>query len=486
MSNAKTNLAFVPLHPACVNKKEPVRAGGGTVAHARNTADSTASLNGKMKAVGKNPHLITVIPERTDFVLKQNDIVSMGRRDREPWMRFQVVQANGASNNRRESRRRERKRQGADGQTRSVDNVKSTNTPPEWIITTRKRKVARMSSPPPKPSNALKQQSTTNTDQQKRRRKRSRESSFLLSPRAFDESNPKDKHFPPGQNKAAYGHLVVQDCKKSASLLDSDRKKRREISEVVESQSGRLHGGRLPFLSKSTNEKSKKKTTVVEMKELQETMQPNGSKEGSEVQRVPCTTQPHSLDAKGTRVSSSSNQLGDKQLKKDCEIGKVMNRGQPDLIVVSSPPNQPDNDDETRHSLPPTEERSKRDESVASAKGQAGSTLERSNHPRSLSAKDAESSIMNMPAVGSTFEGTNHQTTPTPPLPTTRSVNGTVQYSHAELHYWQKIAKGEPGDVSAFRRALASLIVAKNRGKERGDSMWLPDLLDDGVTDGVA
>lgn len=407
-----------------------------------------------------------------------------------------MVQATGASSSRRQSRRRERKRQGADGQTRSVDNVKSTNTPPEWITTTRKRKVARMSSPPPKPSNALKQQNTPNTDHQKRRRKRSRESSFLLSPRAFDESNPKDKHLPPGQNKAAYGHLVVQDCNKSASLLDSDREKRREISEVVESQSGRLHGGRLPFLSKSRNEKSKKKTTVAETKELQETIQPNGSKEGSEVQRVPCTAQPHSSDAKSTRVASSSYQPGDKQFKKDCEIGKVMNKGQPDSIVVSSAPKQPDNGDEARHSLPPAEEPRKRDESAASARGQAesltmnlpaaGSTLERSNHPRSLSAKEAESSTMNMPAVGSTFEGTNHQTTPTPPSPTTRSVNGTVQYSHAELHYWQQIAKGEPGNVSAFRRALASLIVAKNRGKARGDSMWLPDLLDDGVTDGVA
>jgi len=46
---------------------------------------------GKVYVVGKNPHLVTITPERKDQILQVNDILSIGRRDREPWMRFQVV-----------------------------------------------------------------------------------------------------------------------------------------------------------------------------------------------------------------------------------------------------------------------------------------------------------------------------------------------------------------------------------------------------------
>lgn len=44
-------------------------------------------LNNLRNVVGKNPHLITVTPERSDHMLQENDILSIGRRDREPWMR---------------------------------------------------------------------------------------------------------------------------------------------------------------------------------------------------------------------------------------------------------------------------------------------------------------------------------------------------------------------------------------------------------------
>jgi hypothetical protein len=52
---------------------------------------------GKVFVVGKNPHLVTIIPERKDQILRINDILSIGRRDREPWMRFQVVKSTSNS-----------------------------------------------------------------------------------------------------------------------------------------------------------------------------------------------------------------------------------------------------------------------------------------------------------------------------------------------------------------------------------------------------
>ncbi|CAJ1952392.1 unnamed protein product [Cylindrotheca closterium] len=533
MSSENTNnLALVPLHPGSVNKKEPVVKSFPLVLgrtnlanwwwnscpcekycrlHCKPVAQNIRSLSkvmlmvdskAKMNAVGKNPHLITVIPERTDCVLKQNDIVSIGRRDREPWMRFQVVPATGASNC-RQSRRRERRRHGADGLARRVDNGKSSNAPPEWITTTRKRKMSRMSSSstPPKPPNAPTQQNAANPEHQKRRRKRSRESSFLLSSRPFDETNPNtkaDKRLMTGQNKAAYGHLVVQDYKKSAKLLVSDREKRVETSEFVESQGGRLYGGRLPFLSKTNGKNSGRKTPVQGETKLPEAVQPefvqpDASKGDSQVQRVPYATQPRTPDGKDTGGTPSSNRAAklvdehvdqpeDKQ-PKESEIDEMMNEAQPDSMLVWSA----DNGEGAKDSLPPKKERNQRNEPSASVKGEAGSsatklpaegsTVERSSHPMSLTAKEAESSIMNMPAVQSTFEGTNHHTTP--PTQGTRSPNRSVQYSDAELHHWKQIANGEPDKVSAFRRALAGLIVAKNRGKERGDPMWLPDLLED-------
>jgi hypothetical protein len=68
--------------------------------HCRPVAQNIGSLSkvmiqidssGKVFVVGKNPHLVTITPERNDGILQANDIVSIGRRDREPWMRFQVI-----------------------------------------------------------------------------------------------------------------------------------------------------------------------------------------------------------------------------------------------------------------------------------------------------------------------------------------------------------------------------------------------------------
>lgn len=73
--------------------------------HCRPVAQSIGSLSkvmiqidstGMVHLVGKNPHLVTITPERGGQILQVNDILSIGRRDREPWMRFQVVSTTDA------------------------------------------------------------------------------------------------------------------------------------------------------------------------------------------------------------------------------------------------------------------------------------------------------------------------------------------------------------------------------------------------------
>jgi hypothetical protein len=179
-------LALIPLHPACKKqkgeaKKLPIVLGRTNLAawwwkscpcqhycrlHCRPVAQNIRSLSkvmiqidtaGKVHLVGKNPHLITVTPEREDNLLLVNDILSIGRRDREPWMRFQVVRKpsnenrpprqqkahppnwmtnhTSSSGNKAASAIRVRKSSG-----RKSTSPTGTNNPPEWITTTRKRK----------------------------------------------------------------------------------------------------------------------------------------------------------------------------------------------------------------------------------------------------------------------------------------------------------------------------------------------------------
>ena len=135
-------LALMPLHPACKNKDDrllerkplPLVLGRTNLAswwwsscpcqhycrlHCRPVAQNIRSLSkvmiqldsaGVVHMCGKNPHLVTITPERQmsgiltttadeqaaaankePEALQLGDIISFGRKDREPWMRFQVV-----------------------------------------------------------------------------------------------------------------------------------------------------------------------------------------------------------------------------------------------------------------------------------------------------------------------------------------------------------------------------------------------------------
>ena len=174
-------LSLIPLHPAAKKpaaKQLPIVLGRTNLAawwwkscpcqhycrlHCRPVAQNIRSLSkvmiqidtsGHFHMVGKNPHLVVITPERPDNILRENDIISFGRRDREPWMRFQAVRKPPVSHmgptfditlhtpaaplpaaNAR------RNRSDPNSPEYLKDSAPSRSNPPEWITTnTRKRK----------------------------------------------------------------------------------------------------------------------------------------------------------------------------------------------------------------------------------------------------------------------------------------------------------------------------------------------------------
>lgn len=176
-----SQLSLIPLHPACKNptpKPLPIVLGRTNFAawwwkscpcqhycrlHCRPVAQNIRSLSkvmiqidtsGNFHIVGKNPHLIAITPERSDNRLRENDIINVGRRDREPWMRFQAVRRPLGTHMGQIAVTRPTTpvtRLEAANTRRSTSNPKSLDAskasapirsnPPEWITTnTRKRK----------------------------------------------------------------------------------------------------------------------------------------------------------------------------------------------------------------------------------------------------------------------------------------------------------------------------------------------------------
>jgi hypothetical protein len=274
-------------------------------------------------------------------------------------------------------------------------------------------------------------------------------------------------------------HLVVQDYENSAVLLESDRERRRKMSErrrkmsersVAESQGGRLHGGRLPFVSKRIEEDVDERTPPTEeaTKHSPEAIYQETSKDNSELQQQKFASQPPSAVDRDT--APAAKKTPEEQLNEEPEESnrdEWTQEGQPDSILVWNAPKQDDNGETTRDL---TEEPNSKDDAGTSAQG-----ADEGQMIMSAAGNTMESSMLHMPAVASTYEGTNLSP------PNRSSTNRTVQYSDKGLQYWQEIAKGKDGKVSDFRRALANLILTKNKDKEVGDSMWLPDLLDDEV-----
>lgn len=177
-------LSLIPLHPASKKlhaKQLPIVLGRTDLAawwwkacpcqhycrlHCRPVAQNIRSLSkvmiqidtaARVHIVGKNPHLITITPDRDDKILRENDVISIGRRDREPWMRFQVIrkpEGNGAAPlvvGRQRAATATAAVYSSNQRGDKTEVQKSNNapnaTPPEWITTdSRKRKPSRSSS----------------------------------------------------------------------------------------------------------------------------------------------------------------------------------------------------------------------------------------------------------------------------------------------------------------------------------------------------
>lgn len=219
---------------------------------------------GTAHVVGKNPHLVTLTPEREDNVLKVNDILSIGRRDREPWMRLQVVRK---SNNGKQLSPTKKKTHTPEWMTKQTSRSGTNPTtprnpsraklagdnPPEWITTTRKRKSSSA-------SRQAKQQRTkadtngSNLDSESnmpcRKRRRTRESADMKGSRPRSNRRSKDDANIDAQKSDKYRasaaatsaekdrhpqvHLVFQDYETSANLVRATqrRKKRRSSTKV--------------------------------------------------------------------------------------------------------------------------------------------------------------------------------------------------------------------------------------------------------------
>ena len=328
-SATSPQLAVIPLHPACKKQQKleakqlPIVLGRTNLAswwwkscpcqhycrlHCRPVAQNIRSLSkvmiqldtqGQIHLCGKNPHLVTIIPERNDQHLQVNDIISIGRRDREPWIRLQVVEKPPPSRKHQSSQQRKHRTSynstrlppgiaasnKNDFNTRSSNNnggnlnnnaasthsnqqrqqpLAAANNPPEWITTTRKRKSPNRrgggrssnhnggsSSKPPTGNNKNNNNNGDSADSQPQR-KRSRRN----DKRQRSHGN-KAAAAAAGQNPTANRnaclveksdhhpqvHLVFQDYETSANLLQGLHRTRRKRSSRSGGSGNKSTGG---------------------------------------------------------------------------------------------------------------------------------------------------------------------------------------------------------------------------------------------------
>lgn len=155
----------------------------------------------KIHVVGRNPQLITIIPERDDNILQINDVINIGRRDREPWMRLQVIKSRTLSDRIRKQphiqKKAAHKRSASASSSRSSFMNKRTSTsPPEWITTT------------------LQQEPNVSKRNFNKKRRSSRE-----------YSNVHQFKYHQNEKVVDPSHLLMQDYSTSALLLEATQRK---------------------------------------------------------------------------------------------------------------------------------------------------------------------------------------------------------------------------------------------------------------------
>jgi len=304
-SKRAPQLALIPLHPAGKKlqkleaKPVPIVLGRTNLAnwwwkscdcghycrlHCRPVAQNIRSLSkvmvqidskGVLYTVGKNPHLVTVTPQRDAVPLQVNDIVSIGRKDREPWMRFQVVDGRGLD---LRSPRKKQKLQQAPQESQAPaqptseqpssalaaaataqlkNSVANTNgkpheeaqpkpksrpshhnnpkaphpQPPEWITMTKKIPISMMTGGEATATNTNNQQqneTTSNTNDRNTKRRRSNRRADTTSNRLFHLSSENNQTSQQQQqHQQQQVHLLFQDYNTSANLVRLTQRKRK-------------------------------------------------------------------------------------------------------------------------------------------------------------------------------------------------------------------------------------------------------------------
>ena len=228
-------LALIPLHPSSTRKNDckdppkakdiPLTLGRTDLAdwwwnscgcqeycrfYCRPVAQNVKGLSkvmvmidseAKIHVVGRNPQLITIIPERDDNILQVNDVINIGRRDREPWMRLQVIKSRTLSNRIRkqpyiQKKAAHRRSASASSSRSSFMNKRTSTSPPEWITTT------------------LQQEPNVSKRNFNKKRRSSRE-----------YSNVHQFKYHQNEKVADPSHLLMQDYSTSALLLEATQRK---------------------------------------------------------------------------------------------------------------------------------------------------------------------------------------------------------------------------------------------------------------------
>jgi hypothetical protein len=539
-SSSFAHLALVPLHPACKNqllesKQLPIVLGRTNLAswwwkscpcqhycrlHCRPVAQNIRSLSkvmiqldtaGRAHIAGKNPHLVTITPERNDQPLQVNDILSIGRRDREPWMRFQVVPK---TDNEPPVSQSKAKTHTPDWMVKQNKNKSSeyghgrknkleAPAPPEWITTTRKRKSSRSSS-------------CTNTkQQQQQQQQRPFVSNLLEAAAAASDNNPINNPDNSNNNNNS-NNLEGSDTnfphRKRRRRDNADKKARNRNATEPAAPAEKEHHLQvhLLFQDYETSANLVKASTQRKKKSFNRSNS-NNKKEETDRTFVPDKSQVQLLS-----INFASTLLGQakpsSQLSADAHSAPNPINGQqqsqhqssspsaesaPEVMVAQPQPHasqESANDrgvqsesqlnDEARYQDRQEDQPDMEDIPQSNSESRPLESSEQQQH------QHLESSMLTMPECAS--ESFQQPETMEPEVAKQKENSNDIDNFSSEasppscdpitdLGPWRQIVQREQGN---FRHALASLIVCKNeQARQQADAndglLWLPSLLED-------
>jgi hypothetical protein len=537
-SSSFAHLALVPLHPACKkqnleSKQLPIVLGRTNLAswwwkscpcqhycrlHCRPVAQNIRSLSkvmiqldtaGRVHIAGKNPHLVTITPERNDQPLQVNDILSIGRRDREPWMRFQVVPKSDNEPPVSQSKAKtytpewmaKQNKIKSSEHANGRNDKSETPAPPEWITTTRKRKSSRSSS-------------CTYTKQQQQQQQQQRPVvSNLLEAAAAAGDN-----YPINNPNSSNNNNNNDNLEGSDTNFPHRKRRRRDSAE----KKARNRNATEPAASAATEKEhhlqvhllfQDYETSANLVKATQRKKKSCNPSSSSNKEETPRTFVADKSQVQLLSISFASALLGQakpsSQLSADAHSAPNPNNGQQQPQQQSSSPSaesapeamtQPEGAQESANNLGVQPESQQNVEAQYQDRQDDQPEMEdapqSNSEPRPLESSDQqqqqqhhlESSMLTMPQCAS--ESFQEPETMEPALAKPKensndNGNGSSEASPpscdpiTDLGPWRQIVAREKGN---FRHALASLIVCKNEARQQdtnGGLLWLPSLLED-------